>query len=134
ACARAEPAVEVASEDRGRLLDGFRFLLRDPLLRGWSVALVAGDAAWAAFFAAGPVVADYGADPRIAGWVFASFGVGAVIGNAVSFTLQDRVDGFLLVATLIYGQALPLWVLLFHVPAAALAGAIFVSGIFNGVV
>jgi MFS family permease len=133
---RAEPAVEVAPEDRGRLLDGFRFLLRDPLLRGWSVALVAGDAAWTAFFAAVPVlvVADYGADPRIAGWVFASFGVGAVIGNAVSFTLQDRVDGFLLVATLIYGQALPLWVLLFHVPAAALAGAIFVSGIFNGVV
>jgi MFS family permease len=80
------------------------------------------------------VVADYGGDPRIAGWVFASFGVGAVIGNAVSFTLQDRVDGFLLVGALVYGQALPLWVLVFHVPAAVLAGAIFVSGIFNGLV
>lgn len=133
---RAEPAIRPVRGDRGRLLDGFRFLIRDPLLRGWSVALVAGDAAWTAFFAAVPVlvVADYGGDPRIAGWVFASFGVGAVIGNAVSFTLQDRVDGFLLVGALVYGQALPLWVLVFHVSAAVLAGAIFVSGIFNGLV
>jgi MFS family permease len=133
---RAEPAVGLVRGDRGRLLDGFRFLIRDPLLRGWSVALVTGDAAWTAFFAAVPVLvlADYGGDPRIAGWVFASFGVGAVIGNAVSFTLQDRVDGFLLVGALVYGQALPLWVLVFHVPAAVLAGAIFVSGIFNGLV
>jgi hypothetical protein len=40
----------------------------------------------------------------------------------------------LLVATFIYGQALPLWVLVFHVPAVAVVGAIFVSGFFNGVV
>jgi MFS family permease len=126
----------VDPEQRGRFLDGFRFIVRDPLLRGWSVAFITGDAAWMAFFAAVPVlvVAEYGADPRIAGWIFASFGVGAVIGNVVAYRLQDRTDGLTLVATLVYGQALPLWVLVFHVPAVTIVAAIFVSGLFNGLV
>jgi MFS family permease len=127
---------ETKPQEQGRFLDGFRFVVRDPLLRGWCIAFITGDAAWTAFFAAVPVlvVADYGADPRIAGWIFAAFGVGAVLGNVVAYRLQDRVDGMLLVATLVYGQALPLWVLVFDVPAAAVIGAIFVSGLFNGVV
>jgi len=125
-----------APEERGRFLDGLRWLVRDPLLRAWSVAFVVGDAAWYAFFAAVPVlvVADYGADAKIAGWIFASFGVGAVLGNVVSLRLQERADGLLLVGTLVYGQALPVWVVAFHVPAAAIAAAIFVSGLFNGLV
>lgn len=131
-----EPVAEISTAERGRLFDGLRFVVRDRLLRGWSVALVSGDAAWTAFFAAVPVLvfADYGANPRVAGWIFASFGVGAVLGNAVAFRLQERADGLLVVGTLVYGQALPLWVLAFHVPASALAGAIFVSGLFNGLV
>jgi MFS family permease len=125
-----------AAEERGGLLDGLRFVLRDRLLRAWSLAFVVGDAAWYAFFAAVPVlvVADYGADPRIAGWIFASFGVGAVLGNVVSFRLQDRFDGLFLVGTLVYGQALPLWGLVMHLPAEAVVAAIFVSGLFNGLV
>jgi predicted MFS family arabinose efflux permease len=127
---------ETKPEEQGRFLDGFRFVVRDPLLRGWCIAFISGDAAWTAFFAAVPVlvVADYGADPRIAGWIFAAFGVGAVLGNVIAYRLQDRADGMLLVATLIYGQALPLWVLVFHVPATAVIAAIFVSGFFNGIV
>jgi MFS family permease len=128
----AAPAVE----ERGGFLDGLRWLVRDRLLRAWSVAFVIGDGAWYAFFAAVPVlvVADYGADPRIAGWIFASFGVGAVLGNVVSFRLQDRFEGLVLVGTLVYGQALPLWALVVHVPAAAVVASIFVSGLFNGLV
>jgi MFS family permease len=123
-------------EERGGLLDGLRWVVRDRLLRAWSFAFVIGDAAWYAFFAAVPVlvVADYGADPRIAGWIFASFGVGAVLGNVASFRLQDRFDGLFLVGTLVYGQALPLWTLVMHVPAEAVVAAIFVSGLFNGLV
>jgi MFS family permease len=122
--------------ERTRFLDGLRFVLRDPLLRGWSIAFTAGDAAWTACFAAVPVlvVAEYDADPRIAGWIFAAFGVGAVLGNAAAYRLQDRVDGLLIVATLTLGQALPLWVFAFHVPAATLVGAMLVSGVFNGLV
>jgi MFS family permease len=123
-------------EERGGVLDGLRWIVRDRLLRAWSLAFVIGDAAWYAFFAAVPVlvVADYGADPRIAGWIFASFGVGAVLGNVVSFRLQDRFDGLFLVGTLVYGQALPLWTLVMHVPAEAVVAVIFVSGLFNGLV
>jgi MFS family permease len=124
------------AEERGNVLDGLRYVVRDRLLRAWSLAFVLGDAAWYAFFAAVPVlvVADYGADPRIAGWIFASFGVGAVAGNVVSFRLQDRFDGLFLVGTLVYGQALPLWGLVVHVPAEAVVATIFVSGLFNGLV
>src|SRR2546430_837675 len=46
----------VEQEQRGKFLDGFRFIVRDPLLRGWSVAFIMGDAAWMAFFAAVPVL------------------------------------------------------------------------------
>jgi MFS family permease len=124
------------AEERGGVLDGLRYVARDRLLRAWSLAFVLGDAAWYAFFAAVPVlvVADYGADPRIAGWIFASFGVGAVLGNVASFRLQDRFDGLFLVGTLVYGQALPLWGLVVHVPAEAVVAAIFASGLFNGLV
>jgi MFS family permease len=129
---RATPA----AEERARFLDGLRFVVRDPLLRNWSIGFISGDAAWMAFFAAVPVlvVADYGADPRIAGWIFASFGVGAVAGNFASMRLHGRVDGLLLIGTLVYGQALPLWVLVAQLPAAAVSAALFVSGIFNGLV
>ena len=47
----ADPAPE---EDSGGILVGFRFLIRDPLLRVWIPLFVAGDAAWQAFFAAVP--------------------------------------------------------------------------------
>jgi len=129
-------AVSVDHEDRGRFFDGVRYVLRDSLLRGWMVAFVIGDAAWMAFFAAVPVlvVSDYGSNPRIVGWIFAAFGVGAVAGNMAAFRLQERRDGLSIVATLVFGQALPLWVLVFQVPAAAIVAVLFVSGVFNGLV
>src|SRR5207247_2399507 len=66
---------------------------------------------------------------------FASFGVGAVIGNAISFRfLVRRVDGLAIIATFVMGQALPLWLLWMPLPAIGLSAAIFVSGIANGLV
>jgi len=35
---------------------------------------------------------------------------------------------------LVYGQALPLWALAFHPSATAVEAAIFLSGLFNGLV
>jgi MFS family permease len=133
---RVATTVPPVPEERGRFLDGVRFIARDRLLRGWCIAFLTGDAAWMAFFAAVPVlvVAQYDADPRIAGWIFASFGVGCVLGNAIAFRLQDRREGLAIVGTLVYGQALPLWALVFHLPAAAVMGTLAVSGLFNGLV
>jgi MFS family permease len=133
---RVAPVVEEEGTDTS-IRAGLRFLVRDPLLRVWSVVFALGDAAWTAFFATVPVlvVARFGGDPRIAGWLLASFGAGALIGNTVAYRfLLKRVDGLRLIAVCIMGQALPLWLLTLPLPAAALSGAIVASGIANGLV
>ena len=116
---------------------GIRFLLREPLLRLWNPIFALGDAAWTAFFVTVPVlvVARFDADPRIAGWLLASFGVGAVVGNFIAYRfLLKRVDGLRLIAVCIMGQALPLWLLPLPLPAVALSGALIASGLANGLV
>ena len=125
-----------AEEDTRGLLVGIRFLLREPLLRVWIPLFVAGDAAWQAFFATVPVlvVERFDADPKIAGVLFAGFGAGAIAGNVASFKfLAKRLDGLRLVAFSVPFQALPLWILPLRVGAPALVGAIFVSGVANGI-
>jgi MFS family permease len=123
------------SEEQGSRA-GIRFVLRDPLLRWWMPVFTIGDAAWMAIFVAIPVltVERYDSDPRIAGWLFASFGVGAIIGNLVAFRLLDRVDGLRLIALFIMGQALPLWLLVLDLPAAAVSVTLMFSGLANGLI
>jgi MFS family permease len=130
------PPVTEDEGDRG-IRAGIRFLVREPLLRVWNLAFAIGDAAWIAFFATVPVLvlARFDADPRIAGLLFASFGLGAVVGNAIAYRyLLKRVDGLRLIATCIMGQALPLWLLTLELPAAAFCAALVVSGVANGLV
>ena len=129
-------AAPVEEGDHG-IRAGLRFLLREPLLRVWNLTFAVGDAAWIAFFATVPVlvVARFGADPRIAGMLFASFGVGAILGNVVAYRyLLKRFDGLRLIAFCIMGQALPLWFLTLPLPAVGLAAALVASGIANGLV
>lgn len=130
--------VEVAprDEERHRALAGLRYLVREPLLRTWTAAILAGDAAFTAIFLAVPVLAfvAFGADPRVAGWLIASFGVGALAGNALAYRAVRRVDGLLLVAAVILFQALPLWALTLPVSAGALGAALAAAGLANGVV
>src|SRR4051794_21421838 len=126
-----------ATEEAGSSREGIRFLVRDRLLRVWVVVFAIGDSAWTAFFVAVPVlvVARFGADARIAGWLVASFGVGALIGNGISFRwLSNRVRGISVTAAGVMGQALPLWLLVFEVPAWAYSAALMASGLANGLV
>ena len=129
------PPIEAPEEGRS-VKAAFRFLIREPLLRIWGPALAIGDMAWTAFFVAVPVlvVARFDSNPRIVGWLFASFGLGALLGNAISYRVARRIEGTQLIATFILGQALPLWLLTLQLPAAAYAGALAVSGIANGIV
>ena len=130
------PPVEQEPEHR-QIRAGFRFLARDRLLRVWWPAFALGDAAWTAFFITVPVLvlARYGHHPQVAGWLFASFGVGAVIGNAVSFRyLTRRLDGLTIFTAFIVIQVAPLWLLWLPSPAAAMAMIIVVSGFGNGLV
>jgi MFS family permease len=130
------PVVGEELGDRG-IRAGIRFLVREPLLRVWNLAFALGDAAWVAFFATVPVLvlARFDADPRIAGLLFASFGLGAVIGNVIAYRyLLKRVDGLKLIATCVMGQAIPLWLLTLELPAAGLCAALVLSGLANGLV
>jgi MFS family permease len=130
-----KPIVEDEAEDRG-VVAGLRWVAREPLIRAWRVCFIVGDAAWQAIFVALPVlvVARYHADPKIVGALFAAFGVGAVLGNVVAYRLVRNVDGLRLIATVALGQALPLWLLVFELPAAGAVGALFASGVANGLI
>ena len=125
-------------EDEHRSLRAaLRFIARDRLLRVWWPTFALGDAAWTAFFIAVPVLVldRFGHHPSIAGLLIASFGVGAVIGNAISFRfLTRRFAGLAVISAFALFQALPLWVLWLPLPALALAAAILASGIANGLV
>ncbi|MFL5756579.1 MAG: MFS transporter [Chloroflexota bacterium] len=128
--------VEERREDRD-IRRGLRFIVRDPLLRVWTFAFAFGDAAWTAFFVAVPVlvISRFGYDPKIAGWLFASFGVGAVVGNVFSYrVLARRFDGLGIFATCIVVQVLPLWMLWLPLSAAGFSVALLLSGIGNGLV
>jgi MFS family permease len=116
---------------------GFRFLLGDPLLRVWWPTFALGDAAWTAFFISVPalVLARFGHHAWIAGLLIASFGVGALVGNACSFRfLARRFDGFAIVGVCILAQAAPLWLLWFDLGPGVLGAVILASGVANGIV
>ncbi len=130
------PAMPQEEEHRS-LRAGFRFVAQDRLLRVWWPAFAFGDAAWTAFFVAVPVLvlSRFGHHPGIVGWLIASFGVGALIGNAISFRLLTRrFQGLAVIAACAMGQAAPLWLLWLPLPAVALSALIFASGIANGLV
>jgi MFS family permease len=130
------PPIEQAEEHRS-LRAGFRFIGRERLLRVWWPAFALGDAAWTAFFVAVPVLVltQFGHHPGIVGWLIASFGVGALVGNAISFRyLTRRFEGLGVIAACAMGQAAPLWLLWLPLPAIALSALIFSSGIANGLV
>jgi MFS family permease len=127
--------IEQDEESRG-LAAGFRFLARDPLLRPWSLALIVGDVAWLVLFAAMPVLvlARFGDEPQLLGWIWGAWGLGAVLGNVVSFRTVARSDRLLVSSMGEIAMIAPLWLLLADVPALALVSVMAASGFANGVV
>jgi MFS family permease len=127
-----------ADEDPGfqGMLAGVRYLRSDPLLGLWTIALMAGDAAWNVIFVGTPVlvVAHYGSSPELAGLMFGAFGAGAVLGNALAYRLFAAGIPPRMLAGGVLVQAIPVWALAMPVPAAALLAALAVSGIGNGIV
>ena len=122
-------------EDRS-VMAGLRWVAREPLIRTWRLCFIVGDAAWQAIFVALPVlvVVRYDSDPKIVGALFGAFGVGAVLGNVAAYRLVRDVDGLQLIATVALGQALPLWFLVLELPAVGAVGALFASGLANGLI
>jgi MFS family permease len=122
-------------ESRG-LTAGVRFLRRDRLLRYWSAAIVAGDAAWLAFFVAMPflVLTRFGDEPQILGWILGGFGVGAVLGSAVIFRIVRRIDQLLVGSVGEFFMVAPLWLFLADVPPGLLVASMVAAGLANGLV
>lgn len=130
------PPVVQEAEHRS-LRTGLRFIKRDRLLRVWWPTFAVGDAAWTAFFITVPVLvlARFGHKPLIAGGLVASFGIGAVIGNAISFRfLTRRFEGLAVISACALGQGAPLWLLWLPLPAVGLSALILASGVANGLV
>ena len=121
-----------ADDDSRGLLAGLRYLLRDRLLGPMLVTLVILDGSANALAAAVPLLAytRYHRDPHIAGWIFAGFGVGAVIGSVIVMKLIDRFPPLPLACVGISGVALPLWAGVAHVPWPVVCAAIFLCGVF----
>jgi MFS family permease len=128
-------AAPETEESRG-LGAGVRFLLKDRLLRPWSIAIVAGDVAWLAFFVTMPVlvITRFGEQPEILGWMLGAWGAGAVAGSAVMFRIVRRVDGLLVGSIGELAMIAPIWIFLADLPAWALVVAMFASGLANGLV
>jgi MFS family permease len=123
-------------EEAGRgLLAGIRFLLRDPLLRVWSAGIVVIDSSWQALFLALPVLAyaHFGGDAKVAGWMLAGWGLGAVLGNAIAYRLSGR-DAVGLTSIGMLVESLPLWLLALSLPEAGYVGVMLGAGVLNGVV
>ena len=127
--------LEQDDESRG-LGAGFRFLARDRLLRPWTIAVVLGDVGWLVLFAAMPVlvIGRFGEDPTLLGWIWGAWGLGAVVGNAVSFRTVASSDRLLIASLGEVAMVAPVWLLLAEVPAQGVIVALAVSGLANGIV
>ncbi|HEX6701190.1 MAG TPA: MFS transporter [Gaiellaceae bacterium] len=126
---------DAPAEDGGGLLAGLRFLLRDPLLRVWSAGMVVIDSSWQALFLAFPVLAysHFGRDAKVAGWLFAAFGLGALVGNGLAYRLSSR-DPLLVTSAGMMVESLPLWLLALSLPVAGYASVLLAAGVVNGLV
>jgi MFS family permease len=127
--------VEQDEESRS-LVAGLRFLARDRLLRPWTIAVVIGDVGWLVLFAAMPVLvlARFGEEPELLGWIWGAWGLGAVVGSVVAFRIVAGVDRLLVSSLGEVAMVAPLWVLLTDVPSLTLVAAMTASGFANGLV
>ena len=132
------PAVgRIDQDEQSRsLAAGFRFLVRDRLLRPWTIAVVISDVGWLVLFAAMPVLVlnRFGEEPALLGWIWGAWGAGAVVGSVVAFRIVAGVDRLLLASLGEVAMVAPLWLLLADVPPAAIVTAMAASGLANGLV
>jgi len=126
--------IEQDEESRG-LAAGFRFLARDRLLRPWTIAVVIGDVGWLVLFAAMPVlvIERFGEDPALLGWIWGAWGLGAVLGNVISFRTVAGSDRLLLASVGELVMVAPIWLLVTDIPAGGIIAAMAVSGLANGI-
>ena len=121
----------VDEEHRG-VLAGVRYLAKDRLLGPMSLTLVLLDGASGAIAVAVPLLAftRYDRDPHIAGWIFTSFGVGAIFGSLLAVKLLDRLSPLRLASIGVVCATLPLWIVALDVSWPIACAAVVACGVF----
>jgi MFS family permease len=129
---RAGRRVVGTAESKG-LLAGLRFLWHDKLLGPLLVA-----ACGINLVAQGLIVSlqvlvvrNYDQSPHVLGWIFAGFGIGAVLGSIAVSKLVQSVDLLKLAAFAIVAAPLPLFLLAFSLPWGAAVAIVAAFGFFT---
>jgi hypothetical protein len=126
--------VEQTEESRG-VLAGVRFLLRDPLLGPMLVVAVLLNLVVQGLVIGVDVLGFYRyGSAHVLGFLFAGFGIGALLGALVAQQLARHVDLLLLAAAGIVLMPLPLWFLPLSLPWAGAMVALASFGFFSPLV
>ena len=117
------------------MLDGLRFVARDPFMGGLVAMIVVFGFFCSALSAALPAHAylDFGS-PRIAGLFYSALGAGALVGTILAVGLLQRRQPLRLAATAILGVTMPLWLLGMDLPTWVFTLALFSATLFTPLV
>lgn len=120
------------AEERGRVLDGLRYVVRNGPLRRRVAGAAIVQVGFTAMVATLPVAAlrRYGAGAGLAGWLLAAFGGGQVVAGLLSSRARsagDRTASFALL-----GVAAATWPLVFVLPAWGVGVAVAADGLCTG--
>jgi MFS family permease len=124
-----------AAEDLRGMLAGVRVLLRDELLRAWTLSASWSQMGFQTLLIALPVLAftRYGQNATVAGLLIGAWGGGALLGSLVALRLPGRLPPLTVGTFAGFGQALPLWLLVPQPPALAAVAVLLVAGLANGI-
>jgi predicted MFS family arabinose efflux permease len=119
-----------STEEGSGMLAGMSFLLRDALMGPLASVIILMNALGQMLGASLPVLAfeRYG-DAKVGGWLFASYGLGGLVGTVIAFRLVTKVAPLTLASLAALGFALPLWVLVPHVPLAPILAALALTSV-----
>jgi MFS family permease len=123
----------VPPDDSSRgVLAGVRYLASDALLGPMTLTIIILDGAAGAIAVAVPLLAftRYDRNPHVAGWIFTSFGVGAVVGSLLVMKLLDRFAPLRLACLGMVLATLPLWIVAFDVSWPVACASVALCGLF----
>ena len=107
-----------------------KYLLRDALMGPLASVAVLLNALVQMLTASLPVLAfvRFG-DAKTAGWLFAAFGLGGLIGTLIAYQLVKRMEPLVLASLAALGFALPLWALVTTHRSASILASIVLTAV-----
>jgi MFS family permease len=124
-----------SAHDGQGVFAGARFALTTPPLRRITIAALLFGFFFPPLLASLPVLTHfrYGSDPKIAGFLYAAWGFGALIGTLTVLPAAKRIEPIKLAAIGAAGLAIPLWLLVVDLPEWQFALVLVISGLFTPV-